>query len=75
MSEFVIAEVITKDIDDGEIVEPTFYKVFLKDPSGSLWFEMEFNDKESAEKYVKISEKYPSKTSLERAIMVEKGEL
>lgn len=74
MSEYVIAKVETTEVGTGEICEASYYKVFLKDPSGSLWYETEFDDKESAEAYVKLSEKHPDKTVLERAIMVEKGE-
>lgn len=75
MSEYVIAKVETTEVGTNEMCEATYYKVFLKDPSGSLWYETEFDDLKSAENYLKVSEKYPDKPILERAIMAEKGEL
>lgn len=75
MSEYAIAKVETTEVGTDEMCEATYYKVFLKDPSGSLWYETEFDDLKSAENYLKVSEKYPDKPILERAIMAEKGEL
>ncbi len=74
MSEYVIAKVETKEVGTGEVCEATYYKVFLKDPSGSLWYETEFDDLESAENYIKVSEKYPDMGIIERSIKAEKGE-
>lgn len=75
MSEYRIARVDVKAVDDGLLVEPTYYKVFLVSPYGNWWFEMEFESLEECEDYIKLSEKYPEKSSLEKAIMVEKGEM
>ena len=75
MSEYRIARVDVKAIDDGLLVEPTCYKVFLVSPDGDWWYEMEFDSLEECEDYIKLSEKYPEKSSLEKAIMVEKGEI
>ena len=75
MSEYRIARVDIKAVDDGLLVEPTYYKVFLVSPNGCWWFEMEFESLEECEDYIKLSEKYPEKSSLEKAIMVEKGEM
>lgn len=75
MSEYVIAKVETTEVGTDEMCEATYYKVFLKDPSGSLWYETEFDDLKSAENYQKVSEKYPDKPIFERAVMAEKGDL
>lgn len=75
MSEYRIARVDVKAVDDGLLVEPTYYKVFLVRPEGDWWYEMEFESLEECEDYIKLSEKYPEKSSLEKAIMVEKGEI
>ena len=75
MSEYVIAKVETNEVGTGEMCEAPYYKVFLKGPSGSLWYETEFDDLKSAENYQKVSEKYPDKPIFERAVMAEKGEL
>ena len=75
MSEYRIARVDVKAIDDGLLVEPTYYKVFLVTENGDWWFEMEFESLEECEDYIKLSEKYPEKSSLEKALMVEKGEM
>lgn len=75
MSEYRIARVDIKAVDDGLLVEPTYYKVFRISPNGNWWFEMEFDSLEECEDYIKLSEKYPEKSSLEKAIMVEKGEM
>lgn len=74
MSEYVVAKVETKEVGTDEMCEAPYYKVFLKDPSGSLWYETEFDDLESAENYVKVSEKYPDMGIVERSIKAEKGE-
>ena len=75
MSEYRIARVDVKAVDDGLLVAPPYYKVFLVSPDGDWWFEMEFDSLEEFEDYIKLSEKYPEKSSLEKAIMVEKGEM
>ena len=75
MSEYRIARVDVKAIDDGLLVEPTYYKVFLVSLDGDWWYEMEFESLEECEDYIKLSEKYPEKSSLEKAMMVEKGEM
>ena len=75
MSEYVIAKVETTEVGTDEMCEATYYKVFLKEPSGSLWYETEFDDLKSAENYQKVSEKYLDKPIFERAVMAEKGEL
>lgn len=75
MSEYRIARVDVKAIDDGLLVEPTYYKVFLVSPDGGWWYEIEFESLEECEDYIKLSEKYPEKSSLEKAMMVEKGKM
>ena len=75
MSEYKIARVDIRSVDDGLLVEPTYYKVFLVSPDGDWWYEMEFNSLEECEDYIKLSEKYPEKSSLEKAMMIERGEM
>ena len=72
MSEYRIARVNIEAIDDGMLVEPIYYKVFLVTPNGDWWFEAEFDSIEECEDYIELSEKYPDKGSLEKAIMVGK---
>lgn len=74
MSEYRIASCEVRDIEDGMLVEPTFFKVFLVTADGDWWFETEFDSMEEAEAYIELSEKYPDKSTLEKAIMAEKGE-
>lgn len=75
MSEYVIAKVETNEVGTGEMCEAPYYKVFLKDPSGSLWYETEFDDERAARNYIKVSDKYPDMGIVERSRMAEKGEL
>ena len=75
MNKYRIARVDIKAVDDGLLVEPTYYKVFLVTPGGDWWFEMEFDSLEECEDYIKLSEKYPDKSPLERALMAEQGEM
>ena len=70
MSEYRIARVNIEAIDDGMLVEPIYYKVFLVTQNGDWWFEAEFDSIEECEDYIELSKKYPDKSSLEKAIMV-----
>ena len=74
MSEYRIGECRVTSIDDGMDIEPPFYKVFLVTEDGDWWFEAEFDSIEEANAFIDISEKYPDKTVMERAIMAEEGE-
>lgn len=74
MNEYKIAVCEIRDIADGMLVEPIYYKVFSVDSSGSWWFESEFETLECAEAYINLSHRYPEKGVLEKAIMAEKGE-
>ena len=74
MSEYRIGECRVTSIDDGMDIEPPSYKVFLVTEDGDWWFETEFDSIEEANAFIDISEKYPDKTVMERAIMAEKGD-
>lgn len=52
MSEYIIGVCTTIDVDGGEEIDK-YYKVYLKEPSGVLWYEYECDMLEQAQEYVK----------------------
>lgn len=52
MSEYIIGVCTTIDVDSGEEIDK-YYKVYLKEPSGILWFEQEWGTLEQAREHVK----------------------
>lgn len=74
MSNYEIGVCTTICIDDGQHLDTPYYKVYLRDPCGSLWFECDFESLENAQAYIRVSEKHQDKTVMERAIMAEKGQ-
>lgn len=66
MSEYVIAKASVVDIDTGGEFEEVFYKVFLKDSDGVIWFEHDFDLLDEAREYVRVAEERPELTTRER---------
>lgn len=66
MSEYVIARASVVDIDTGEDFEEVFYKVFLKDSDGVVWFEHDFDSLDEAREYVRVAEENPELTTAQR---------
>lgn len=66
MSEYVIARASVVDIDTGEDFEEVFYKVFLKDSDGVVWFEHDFDSLDEAREYVRVAEEHPELTTAQR---------
>lgn len=52
MNEYIIGVCTTIDVDSGEEIDK-YYKVYLKEPSGALWFEQEWDTLEQARENVK----------------------
>lgn len=52
MSEYIIGVCTTIDVDSGEEIDK-YYKVYLKEPSGILWLEQEWDTLEQAREHVK----------------------
>lgn len=66
MGEYIIAKASVVDIDTGEEFEEVFYKVFLREPDGSVWFESDFNTLDEARRYTEVAEEFPELTVAER---------
>ena len=73
IKEYRIGVCHTLDLGDGMDLSEPYYKVYEVYDSGSVWFDLDFDDLEVAKKYVKISMERPELDKWARIKMAEGG--